>query len=156
MVGITYHMFYFTDYADINRQFTMGYSFVFTLCAILLVNAGRMAINSVQQSLSARRKAANQKAYEKAYNDWVELMISNKANRKTDREKKRVDKLQRAEKAMKKFKESALVMNLKKDILKRQNLLNKQNEAKKDDGGATHAYKLFSQTSNGKGLDLFA
>lgn len=74
----------------------MGYSFVFTLCAILLVNAGRMAINSVQQSLSARRKAANQKAYEKAYNDWVELMISNKANRKTDREKKRVDKLQRA------------------------------------------------------------
>jgi len=132
----------------------MGYSFVFTLCAILLVNAGRMAINSVQQSLSARRKAANQKAYEKAYNDWVELMISNKANRKTDREKKRVDKLQRAEKAMKKFKESALVMNLKKDILKRQNLLNKQNEAKKDDGGALS--QLFSQTSNGKGLDLFA
>ena len=119
MIAITYHMFYFTDFANMGEQFTMGYSFVFTLCAILLVNAAKMGHNSFMQSQSARRKLANQKAYEKAYNDWVEFQISGKANRKTDREQKRLQKLERADKAMKAFKSTAMVLNLKKDILKR-------------------------------------
>ena len=153
MLGITYHMFYFTDYVNMSNQFTMGYSFVLTLCAILLVNVARMAINSLQQTLSARRKLANQKAYEKAYNDWLVIQISNKKNRKEDREQKRLDKLARSEKAMKLLRESVLINDLKKDIRKQQNLLNKQNEAKKDGGALS---QLFSQTSLGKGLDLFA
>ena len=86
MLVITYHMFYFTEYVDMNIQFTMGYSFVFTLLAILMVNVIKMGHNSFKQSMSARRKLANQKAYEKVYNDWVEFQISGKKQRKEDRE----------------------------------------------------------------------
>jgi len=51
------------------------------------------------------------------------------------------------------FKESVLISDLKRDIRRRENLLNKQNEAKKDGGALS---QLFSQTSKGEGLDLFA
>ena len=133
----------------------MGYSFVFTLVAILMVNVIKMAHNSMIQSLSARRKAANQKAYEKAFNDWVEFQVAGKKNRKGDREKKRLEKLERAEKAMKAFKSSALIMNLKKDIDQKKKLAAlKEKEAAKKAAGALD--QLLSQTSNGNGLDLLA
>ena len=74
----------------------MGYSFVLTLCLILLINVLKMAHNSILQFLSTRRKAANQKAYEKAYNDWVEFQMAEKKKRKEDREKMRLEKIEKS------------------------------------------------------------
>lgn len=156
MLAITYHMFYFTDFANVKYQFIMGYSFVFTLCAILFVNIFKMLHNTFEGWLSERRKMANQKAYEKAYNDWVFIQINGKRLRKEAREKARLEKIERAKKAMQMFKDSDLITKLKADILKRQEEKKKQDSMANIKNALGGFFNKNSTKDGGKGNAMAA
>lgn len=90
VVGLSYTMLTFTNWVDLRTQFDMGYGFVMVLVFILFINVINMVRKTILESISNRRKRANQKAYEEAYRAYAEKMRVERIERRKERAEARV------------------------------------------------------------------
>ena len=71
IIILSYHLFCFTNFTEVNAWFFIGYSFVGFFMIIILVNLVFMVNNVYHRCLSKRRKKRYQKAYEARFAEFL-------------------------------------------------------------------------------------
>ena len=74
LVICSYNLMFYTYFVlNLEMQFTLGYSFVLTVCAILGVNVINLVYAVGCKKLSQNRKNKSQKTYEKRFHEYAKI-----------------------------------------------------------------------------------